>query len=100
MDVLEWAIDPRGHRVPIHIAWFLIQVAFVSAVALFSPLAPRLLHAATARTAPASSAMWKLFDVMDPSFDVRKDEQSTTMVKVSHRRAALIRGPHFGTSPP
>ena len=33
MDVLEWAIDPWGHRVPIHIAWFLIQVAFFSAAA-------------------------------------------------------------------
>jgi hypothetical protein len=33
MNVLEWATDPRGHSVPIHIAWFLIQVAFVSAVA-------------------------------------------------------------------
>jgi cytochrome b subunit of formate dehydrogenase len=33
MDVLQWAIDPLGHSVPIHIAWYLIQVAFVSAVA-------------------------------------------------------------------
>ena len=43
MDVLEWAIDPRGHRVPIHIAWFLIQVAFVSAVAFL------IVHAAYIR---------------------------------------------------
>ena len=43
MDVLEWAIDPWGHRVPIHIAWFLIQVAFVSAVAFL------IVHAAYVR---------------------------------------------------
>jgi cytochrome b subunit of formate dehydrogenase len=28
VDVLQWAIDPWGRAVPIHIAWFLIQVAF------------------------------------------------------------------------
>jgi cytochrome b subunit of formate dehydrogenase len=33
VDVLQWAIDPRGHRVPIHIAWFLIEVSFFAAVA-------------------------------------------------------------------
>ena len=33
MDVLQWAIDPWGQRVPTHIAWFLIGVAFLSAVA-------------------------------------------------------------------
>src|SRR4030095_14615498 len=33
MDVLQWAVDPWGQRVPIHIAWFLIEVAFFSAVA-------------------------------------------------------------------
>ena len=43
MDVLQWAIDPRGHSVPIHIAWFLIQVAFASAVAFL------IVHAAYIR---------------------------------------------------
>jgi cytochrome b subunit of formate dehydrogenase len=43
VDVLEWAIDPWGHRVPIHIAWFLIQVALVSAVAFL------IVHAAYVR---------------------------------------------------
>ena len=33
MNILQWATDPWGQRVPIHIAWFLIQVAFVSALA-------------------------------------------------------------------
>src|SRR5262245_31092414 len=32
MNLLQWATDPWGKTVPIHIAWFLIQVAFVSAV--------------------------------------------------------------------
>ena len=43
MNVLEWATDPRGHSVPIHIAWFLIQVAFFSAVAFL------IVHAAYVR---------------------------------------------------
>ena len=44
MDVvLQWAIDPLGQRVPIHIAWFLIQVAFASAVAFL------IVHAAYIR---------------------------------------------------
>jgi len=43
VDVLEWARDPWGHSVPIHIAWFLIQVAFVSAVAFL------IVHAAYVR---------------------------------------------------
>ena len=43
MDVLEWARDPWGHSVPIHIAWFLIQVAFFSAVAFL------IVHAAYIR---------------------------------------------------
>jgi len=43
VDVLQWAIDPRGHRVPIHIAWSLIEVAFVSAVAFL------IVHAAYIR---------------------------------------------------
>ena len=33
MNVLEWAIDPSGRAVPIHIAWFLIRVAFFTGVA-------------------------------------------------------------------
>ena len=33
MSVLEWAIDPSGRAVPIHIAWFLIRVAFFAGVA-------------------------------------------------------------------
>ena len=33
MNVLEWAIDPSGRAVPIHIAWFLIRVAFFAGVA-------------------------------------------------------------------
>jgi cytochrome b subunit of formate dehydrogenase len=33
MDILEWAIAPRGQTVPIHIAWFLIRVAFVAGAA-------------------------------------------------------------------
>ena len=33
MDVvLQWAIDPWGHSVPLHIAWFLIEIAFFAAV--------------------------------------------------------------------
>ena len=30
MDPLQWAIDPWGKTVPIHIAWFLIWVAVVA----------------------------------------------------------------------
>jgi len=33
VNVLEWAIDPSGRAVPIHIAWFLIRVAFFAGVA-------------------------------------------------------------------
>jgi cytochrome b subunit of formate dehydrogenase len=33
VNVLEWAIDPSGRAVPIHIAWFLIRVAFFTGVA-------------------------------------------------------------------
>ena len=33
MDILQWAVDPRGRDVPIHIAWFLIEVSFGAAVA-------------------------------------------------------------------
>src|SRR5262245_10547151 len=33
MNLLQWATDPWGKTVPIHIAWFLITVAFASAVA-------------------------------------------------------------------
>ena len=33
MNILEWAIDPSGRAVPIHIAWFLIRVAFFAGVA-------------------------------------------------------------------
>ena len=29
MDIIQWAIDPWGQRVPIHIAWFLIWVAII-----------------------------------------------------------------------
>src|SRR5262249_14986685 len=43
MDVLQWAIDPWGQRIPIHVAWFLIQVAFISAVAFL------IVHAAYVR---------------------------------------------------
>lgn len=35
MGFLEWAIDPWGLRVPIHIAWFLIWVAVVGGLAFF-----------------------------------------------------------------
>ena len=30
MNFLQWAIDPWGLRVPIHIAWFLIWVAVIA----------------------------------------------------------------------
>ena len=30
MDPLQWAIDPWGKTVPIHIAWFLIWVAVIA----------------------------------------------------------------------
>jgi len=30
MDPLQWAIDPWGKIVPIHIAWFLIWVAVIA----------------------------------------------------------------------
>jgi cytochrome b subunit of formate dehydrogenase len=33
VNVLEWAIDPSGRAVPIHIAWVLIRVAFFIGVA-------------------------------------------------------------------
>jgi cytochrome b subunit of formate dehydrogenase len=33
MDILQWAIEPWGQTVPIHVAWFLIQVAFFAGVA-------------------------------------------------------------------
>jgi hypothetical protein len=29
MDIIQWAIDPWGQTVPIHIAWFLIWVAAI-----------------------------------------------------------------------
>lgn len=32
MDLITWAIDPWGQRVPIHIAWFLIWVATIGAL--------------------------------------------------------------------
>src|SRR5260221_2798579 len=35
MSFLEWAIDPWGLRVPIHIAWFLIWVAVIAGLAFF-----------------------------------------------------------------
>lgn len=33
MGILEWATDPFGQRVPIHIAWFLIWVALIAGLA-------------------------------------------------------------------
>src|SRR5262245_31593373 len=33
MNILQWAIEPWGQTVPIHIAWFLIQVALVGGAA-------------------------------------------------------------------
>ena len=35
MGFLEWAIDPWGLRVPIHIAWFLIWVSAIAGLAFF-----------------------------------------------------------------
>ena len=35
MGFLEWAIDPWGLKVPIHIAWFLIWVAVIAGLAFF-----------------------------------------------------------------
>src|SRR5262245_37353621 len=35
MDVLQWAVAPWGEESPIHIEWFLIQVAFVAGVTFF-----------------------------------------------------------------
>jgi len=29
MDIIQWATDPWGQNVPIHIAWFLIWVAAI-----------------------------------------------------------------------
>ena len=43
MDILEWAIAPRGQTVPIHIAWFLIRVAFFAGAAFL------IVHAAYIR---------------------------------------------------
>ena len=59
MDVLQWAIDPRGHSVPIHIAWSLIQVAFVSAVAFLGrPMTARSTDASrSGRAATAFTAI-------------------------------------------
>ena len=33
MGILEWAMSPLGQKVPIHIAWFLIQVALIAGLA-------------------------------------------------------------------
>jgi cytochrome b subunit of formate dehydrogenase len=33
MGLLEWAMSPLGQKVPIHIAWFLIWVAFIAGLA-------------------------------------------------------------------
>jgi cytochrome b subunit of formate dehydrogenase len=33
MDVIEWAVDPWGQTVPIHIAWVLIRVAAIAGLA-------------------------------------------------------------------
>jgi cytochrome b subunit of formate dehydrogenase len=35
MDPLQWAIDPWGKNVPIHIAWFLIWVAAIAGLLFF-----------------------------------------------------------------
>ena len=35
MGFLEWAIDPWGLKVPIHIAWFLIWVSVIAGLAFF-----------------------------------------------------------------
>ena len=35
MDPLQWAIDPWGQRVPIHIAWFLMWVAVIAGLIFF-----------------------------------------------------------------
>ena len=43
MDPLQWAIDPWGQRVPIHIAWFLIWVAVIAGLLFF------IVHAAYLR---------------------------------------------------
>jgi cytochrome b subunit of formate dehydrogenase len=43
MDILEWAVEPWGQAVPIHIAWFLIKVAFFAAAAFL------VVHAAYVR---------------------------------------------------
>ena len=43
MDVLQWAVEPWGQTVPIHIAWFLIRVAFVAGAAFL------IVHAAYIR---------------------------------------------------
>ena len=72
MDILQWSIDPWGHSVPIHIAWFLIQVAFFAAVAFL------IVHAAYVRffagekqwsgtTAPEVAAAGTKVTVTDPA---------------------------------
>ena len=43
MDPLQWAIDPWGQRVPIHIGWFLIWVAVIAGLIFF------IVHAAYLR---------------------------------------------------
>jgi cytochrome b subunit of formate dehydrogenase len=43
MDPLQWAIDPWGQHVPIHIAWFLIWVAVIGGLIFF------IVHAAYLR---------------------------------------------------
>jgi cytochrome b subunit of formate dehydrogenase len=35
MDALEWAVDPWGKMVPIHIAWFLIWVSLIAGLLFF-----------------------------------------------------------------
>src|SRR5262245_41507251 len=43
MDILQWAIEPWGRTVPIHIVWSLIQVTFAAGVAFL------IIHAAYVR---------------------------------------------------
>jgi cytochrome b subunit of formate dehydrogenase len=49
MGFLEWATDPWGQRVPIHIAWFLIWVAVLGGLAFFAVHAAFVSHFAQPR---------------------------------------------------
>src|SRR3954453_7835875 len=78
------------------VALFLVSAAAV----LFPFVLSVLLQAPTMITAPVSSRMRRLFDVIGPSMILRKDARSSTTTAGRHVKPALIQGLHFATSRP